>query len=144
MKLNDFYFSSEFEIEYLKDFSSEWFRNFCSSKSLSGIDRKVYGDSWKRVIPQQCYAALKIDGHRIAYGRGVIEKGYVGIYGVFVDKKYRRLGYGEILTKALMAYGKEKGCHMAYLQVEDDNPIAVSLYEKIGFEEQYQYWYLIK
>lgn len=80
----------------------------------------------------------------MAYGRGVMDRGYLGIYGVFVDPDFRRRGYGETITRELMAYGKKQGCTTAYLQVEMDNERAWTLYDKIGFREIYQYWYLLK
>lgn len=144
MDLDDLNFSPDLDIEILSDFSRQWFRDLCSAKSLSGIDKKVYGDSWKMVLPRQCFISLKKDGTRFAFGRGVLDSGYIGIYGIYVHEEFRRKGYGEVLTTALMAYGRDHGCQSAYLQVEDDNPKAIRLYEKIGFEEQYQYWYLLR
>ena len=144
LDLNPFSFDSRYNFEYLCDFSKDWYGELCDAENRSAIDRLVVAEAWKRVDPPQCYISLCLDGQRIAFGRGVMEDGYIGIFGIYVMKEYRGNGYGEIITKELLSYGKKKNCHTAYLQVEDDNKKAMKLYEKIGFAEAYQYWYLLK
>jgi ribosomal protein S18 acetylase RimI-like enzyme len=46
--------------------------------------------------------------------------------------------------KALLSWGQEGGAESAYLQVMRDNGPAIRLYEKLGFEEIYPYWYRVK
>jgi len=144
LDLSGYNFESDLKFEYFSNFSGEWYRELCDAESRSAIDRKVVAEAWKMVIPDQCFIALKKDGKRVAFGRGVMDSGYMGIYGIYVAEKYRRRGYGEIITKQLLSYGKKSGCHNAYLQVEAGNPNGINLYNKIGFEQQYQYWYLLK
>jgi ribosomal protein S18 acetylase RimI-like enzyme len=43
-----------------------------------------------------------------------------------------------------LAKAKEIGAKKAYLAVVNNNIIAKTLYEKIGFQEIYKYWYRIK
>lgn len=144
VNLASFSNKNNMEFEYHTDFSKEWYRDLCDADGRSALDRKVVAEAWKMVVPDQCYISLKLKGSRIAFGRGVMDSEYLGIYGIFVNEQHRGKGYGEALTRELISYGKKQGCSTAYLQVEDDNPKAISLYEKIGFEEQYQYWYLLK
>ena len=46
--------------------------------------------------------------------------------------------------QALLAWGQRHGAYTAYLQVMCNNEPALRLYEKLGFQEKYQYWYRIK
>jgi ribosomal protein S18 acetylase RimI-like enzyme len=144
ISLDDFDYDSYEEFEFLRDFSKEWYRDLCDAENRSALDSLVVADAWKKVAARQCYIAIKKNGKRIAFARGVLERGYIGIYSVFVCHDFRGRGLGESLTRELMAYGKRAGCKEAYLQVEYDNAIARKLYKQIGFRDMYQYWYLLK
>ena len=85
-----------------------------------------------------------MDGTNVACVSVVIENGYVYIANVIVDEMYRGRGYGRRVCETLLAKAKEIGGHTAYLQVIQTNGIAVSLYEKLGFEKLYSYWYRVK
>jgi len=144
LSLKDRDSKSDCDFEYFTDFPKEWYRDLCDAEKKQPIDKLLMAEAWKRVVPSQCFISCLLDGKRIAFGRGVLDKGFIGIYGIFVNENYRGKGYGQMITEQLMAYGKGKGCHSAYLQVEEDNQKAINLYEKIGFKEAYQYWYLLK
>ena len=90
------------------------------------------------------YCIIKMDGTNVACASAVIESGYVYIANVIVDEMYRGNGYGRRLCETLLAKAKEIGGHTAYLQVIQTNGIAISLYEKLGFEKMYSYWYRVK
>lgn len=144
MDLADYAFQSDETFEYFEDFPRRWYLDLCRAEQRSEIDKKVVAEAWKKVVSPQCYISLVRDGRRVAYGRGVMEQGFLGIYGIFVDPEYRRRGLGEIVTRELMAHAGRQGCTKAYLQVEKHNDRAYRLYEKIGFREIYQYWYLLQ
>ncbi|MBO7136327.1 MAG: GNAT family N-acetyltransferase [Spirochaetaceae bacterium] len=38
----------------------------------------------------------------------------------------------------------KKGAHTSYLQVVQSNQIATHLYEKMGYNKSYSYWYRVK
>ena len=54
------------------------------------------------------------------------------------------MGYGEQLVRNLLMWGKQQGARAAYLQVMLNNAPALRLYAKIGFLEEYQYWYRVR
>ncbi len=58
------------------------------------------------------------------------------IANVAVHPDYRRRGIGHQLTEFALDYLRERGIHSAWLQVRDDNPTAVHLYQSLGFVEQ--------
>ena len=80
----------------------------------------------------------------IACGLGVLERGYVGLYDIYVDASCRRRGLGGDICTAIMQYGKSMGCHTAYLQCLTDNLGARALYDLLGYHETYHYWFRTK
>ena len=74
----------------------------------------------------------------------MLQAGYLGIFDIVIDLEYRKRGYGSRLMEAVFAWGQGRGAHTAYLQVMCNNEPALHLYEKLGFEERYQYWYRLK
>jgi ribosomal protein S18 acetylase RimI-like enzyme len=58
--------------------------------------------------------------------------------------EFRRQGAASALLYALADWGKQHKASQMYLQVMENNPPALALYAKAGFEKQYQYWYAQK
>jgi ribosomal protein S18 acetylase RimI-like enzyme len=46
--------------------------------------------------------------------------------------------------RALAVWGKARGAEQTYLQVMENNPPALALYERLGFNKLYEYWYACK
>jgi len=61
-----------------------------------------------------------------------------------VDSNFRRQGFGETIVKSLLNWGITNGVNTAYLQVMLNNPPALTLNDKLGFKEEYKYWYRVK
>ncbi len=89
-------------------------------------------------------ASIVQDGKMVACGLGVVERGCVGLYDIFVDPACRRQHLGQRLCAAIMEQGRRQGCHTAYLQVLSDNEAARKLYAGLGYQEGYHYWFRIK
>jgi len=53
---------------------------------------------------------------------------------IAVDKNQRRLGVGDLLMEAVVAYAWKNTCNSIFLEVRRGNKPAVSLYEKHGFK----------
>jgi ribosomal protein S18 acetylase RimI-like enzyme len=107
------------------------------------------GDSdrgpWQRiqqgVLPLCGYMRLDSEGETAAVAIGVVERGWLGVFGVGVAPEQRRLGHARRIMQALQAWGAAQGAAHSYLQVMTDNPAALALYDQIGYREAYQYWY---
>ena len=53
---------------------------------------------------------------------------------LFVDPEARRTGLGRALVEAALERARERGCARMELDVNEANPVAVALYESLGFE----------
>ncbi len=89
-------------------------------------------------------ATVYMNKKAVACGLGVMEQGHVGLLDIVVKEEYRGQGLGRILCQALLEKAKTRGATTGYLQVVDSNTTAKKLYEGLGFEKQYSYWYRIK
>jgi len=80
----------------------------------------------------------------VGYGLGVAEMRKVGIYNLFVQKEYRRMGLAQNLILKMKEWGIRKGADGFHLCVQGDNAGAIDLYKKVGFKEIFKYRYLVK
>ena len=124
--------------------SEAWHAAYARMNNVSAERRALHEGILRAILPDKCYASIRVDGRSIACGLGVAQAGYLGIFDIVVDTNYRKQGHGENLMTALLDWGVRQGVGTAYLQVMCDNEPALRLYEKLGFEEKYQYWYRIK
>ena len=83
--------------------------------------------------------ALKGAGLRL----GVVEDNKIGIYDIRVESSFRQNGIGARICRAIMEEGKKEGAQKAFLHVSATNRPAVRLYQGLGFEEAYTYWYRV-
>ncbi len=98
----------------------------------------------QHIAPQKCLAAVYIDGQIASVGLGVIDRGFLGLFDIVTEPSMRKHGYGNQLMLYLLNWGKANGAEYAYLQVMMSNSPALNLYEKLGFQEAYRYWYRVK
>ncbi|MEZ4669566.1 MAG: GNAT family N-acetyltransferase [Anaerolineae bacterium] len=96
------------------------------------------------VAPQKCLAAVFEDGTIAAQGLAVLDQNYLGLFDIVTEPNLRQRGFGYQLLLYLLNWGKANGAEYAYLQVMPNNEPALRLYEKLGFNEVYQYWYRVR
>jgi ribosomal protein S18 acetylase RimI-like enzyme len=116
--------------------------------SFSNYTDKVKIETSKQILENVkssmiCGRIVK-DGIPVACGSAVIERGYMALLNIVVDEAQRGKGYGRELCESLLAESKKIGAHTTYLQVVQDNVTAVNLYEKLGYNTVYSYWYRVK
>lgn len=85
-----------------------------------------------------------VDGTPACCGLGVALDGVVGLFDVATSPAARGQGLATRLCAGLMAWGRERGAHTAYLQVVETNATAIRLYERLGFGVAYGYGYRVK
>ncbi len=122
--------------------TTTWFKAYTT---LNQVPNQHQDTLHQMLMLQQLptYYAVLHDANGVicAVGLAVQDKEWVGIFDVVVGEPYRRQGYGKRLMHTLLAWGKKQGAHHAYLQVNDANTTAQRLYQQLGFQEAYHYWY---
>ena len=124
--------------------SDQWLEGFLTMNGTADAQRDAASAMLKSIHYPIAAASIQENGKMVACGLGVLERGYVGLYDIFVDKDCRRRGLGRDICAAIMNNGKERGCCGAYLQVLSDNLGARALYRQLGYEENYEYWFRTK
>jgi N-acetylglutamate synthase len=119
--------------------SKRWVREAAEAYGGDKADDAILMQIVSRIRPKAAFATLNLDDKPVAWGLGVVERGYVGLYDVVVSPDLRGIGLGRRVVSSLMAWGCQEGAHSAYLQVREENEVALSLYRTTGFETAYRY-----
>jgi GNAT superfamily N-acetyltransferase len=88
-------------------------------------------------------ARVMMHGNIAGIGLGVVEGDWLGIFSIRTLPEFQRRGVAWSLNCALAMWGEDLGAQRVFLQVESDNHPALALYESMGFETMYTYWYRI-
>jgi ribosomal protein S18 acetylase RimI-like enzyme len=67
-----------------------------------------------------------------------------GILDMGTRVEQKRQGKGRRLLAAALKWAKSRGADTAWLQVESDNHAALAMYEALGFEPAYTYFYFVE
>lgn len=132
------------EVVVSGEMTDQWLDGFLTMNGTADKQRQAAARMLKNIHYPIAAAAIYQDGKMIACGLGVIERGHVGLYDIYVDAGCRRRGLGGDICTAIMNAGKAQGCDRAYLQVLADNFGARALYKQLGYEESYGYWFRVK
>jgi ribosomal protein S18 acetylase RimI-like enzyme len=118
-----------------------WLAAFARMSAIKGQNRILHERILASIIPSRAFACLSSGGQIAACGLGVLQDGHLGLFDIVVDPDLRRRGYGEQVVRDLLAWGKHNGAHTTYLQVMLNNPPALALYARVGYQAAYSYWY---
>src|SRR5258706_362475 len=126
-----------------EDVTEAWLAAFWRMSGTPAEKRATHERMLRSILPRKRFASFTVDGQVIACGLGVLQDRLLGMYDIVTDPGLRRQGYGRRLIETLFAWGKRDGAQRSYLQVMLNNPPALALYAKLGFQEAYRYWYRI-
>lgn len=121
-----------------------WLEGFLTMNGTAHAQKTAAMTMLKNIHYPIAAASVWEKGRMIACGLGVMERGCVGLYDIYVDETCRRRGLGADVCAAIMQAGKNMGCTHAYLQVLSDNAGARALYKKLGYQQDYEYWFRTK
>ncbi|HEY3182704.1 MAG TPA: GNAT family N-acetyltransferase [Gaiellaceae bacterium] len=79
----------------------------------------------------------------VAIGRGVAVDGWLGVTSMVTVPEARRRGHAREILGVLVAWGRDRGCTRAVLQVESTNAPARALYAGFGFRPSHEYRYVV-
>ena len=120
-----------------------WFEPYFAFENMEDemkqeLTRKIHA----KVSVHQVYIRAIHEEKVAAVASLAIESGYSLLHNVVVAPEFRGIGLGRKLCQAAILKSKECGASYLYLQVMQNNPVALNLYKKLGFEKQYTYYYL--
>ena len=124
--------------------TDRWLEGFLTMNGTPEDQKAAAKEMLSSIVYPIAAASVWEDGEMIACGLGVLERGYVGLYDIYVDANHRRQGLGQDICSAIMQAGKARGCHTAYLQCLTSNTGARAMYARMGYEETYAYWFRLK
>ncbi len=125
--------------------TDEWLEAyFALEHCTNSATRETAVQMMHMIQPRTFYCRIEVDGKSVACASAILERGYVTLVHVIVDEEYRRQGYGRQLCEALLAEAVKHGAHTAYLQVLQNNAPAIHLYETLGYQKIYSYWYRVR
>ena len=97
------------------------------------------------VRPKETIAAsIELDGRMVASGLAIRDRDYAGIYAIYVSPSCWKRGYARAICSTLLREARLLGARRAYLQVVAGNTRARRLYESLGFDDFYMYWFRSK
>lgn len=125
--------------------TDEWISNlFRLNGTTNPTHLSIVPAMFKAIPKETIVARIEINGRMAASGLGILDRQHAGIYAVYVDENYRRKGYARAICSAILEAASHKGMTHAYLQVVKGNVNARHLYETLGFEYRYTYWFRSK
>ena len=88
------------------------------------------------------FASIERDGMTVAVGSACFSHGWCGVHGMRTLPVARKQGAAGSILAAFAREARERGVDQAFLQVEEGNAAARSLYARLGFETawRYRYW----
>jgi N-acetylglutamate synthase len=116
-----------------------WLKDVAAAYGGDKADHARLTEIVERIRQPAGFATLLIDDKPAAWGLGVVERGFVGLFDIVVAPDLRGLGLSKQIVCALVAWADKAGAERAYLQVRADNEVARDLYRTLGFTDAYRY-----
>lgn len=125
--------------------SSKWILSLFDLKHTTNEIHRRIVPSMYQAIPKKTIAAHIEDEHGrfVAMGLGILDRDYIGVYAIHVDRAYRRRHYARAICQSILEEGMRLGATKAYLQVVQGNTAAKKLYQSLGFNQLYTYWFRV-
>ena len=131
-------------VSFTNSIPSVWIESLFDLKgTVNAIHRAVVPSMYRAILKETICASIVQNGVIVATGLGILDRDYIGIYAIHVREDFRGKGYARQICTGLLCKGMEKGAQKAYLQVVENNLPAQKLYESLGFQYFYTYWFRV-
>lgn len=141
LNLNGWRGRVESKVQLTEALTPQWFTGYWRTSGNPAKHESAARQILSNILPGHVFASINVEDQLVAFGLGVLQNGYFGLYDIVTVPAYRRQGLGRTIVEALISWAWAHSAHTAYLQVMLNNPPALALYEQIGFQPAYHYWY---
>jgi len=123
--------------------AATWLDVFQKVSGKRGTDQAVHLEILHRIVVPCAWAVHSVSEPDLGCGLGVLVDDKLGLFDIATRVEHQRRGLARQLCEGLLAWGAHRGARTAYLQVVATNAAAISLYQQLGFEIAYRYWYRV-
>jgi N-acetylglutamate synthase len=109
----------------------------------TGSRLAAYARLLRDIGPPSVAVLAELEGQPAAVGMGVVERGWVGVFGLATRVDARGRGAASAVLRALARAALGESCPGLYVQVEVDNEVAQHLYRGVGFTASHGYHYRV-
>lgn len=132
------------ETEILGAPTDEWMKAYELGSGYKTESMMIRRSLMIRSSLPKAFGTASINDKLVAVGLGVQSDEWCGLFNIATIPKHRRSGAGTAVSYRLLSWAQTLGASKAYLQVETENYPALTLYQQLGFESLYEYWYRIR
>lgn len=136
------YYPEDVVVQLRDRITDEWITSLFHLNGTTNPTLRRIVPSMFKAIPKEIIAAfIEQNGKVAACGLGILDRGHIGLYAIYVDPGCRRKSYARCICSSILAEAYKKGAGHAYLQVVKGNQLAKRLYQSLGFADFYTYWF---
>lgn len=133
------------EVIVSQSIQREWIDSLLTLNGTTDIIHKsIVPTMYNAIAKDTICVSIQSQGVIIGTGLGILDRDYVGVYAIYVREDFRKTGLARSLCTCILKEGIKKGAKKAYLQVVAGNDPATWLYQSLGFQNFYTYWFRVK
>ena len=118
-----------------------WFEDYVNVKSFSREYADLFSRNIKNSVEEFVTFALIDREQLLAMAYATIMGRCMVINDIFVLERYRRLGYGKKMLKAMLSKGLQKKCEIVICDVTKDMQESIKMLQSESFDLLYNYKY---
>jgi ribosomal protein S18 acetylase RimI-like enzyme len=130
-------------VEIMSRVSDTWLAAALGMRGVAGEEREIFRLLHRAIAVDAGWGLIRLNSQAVACGCVSVERGWSGLTGIYVHRDVRGHGLARKITEALMSWARERGARRMWLQVDQTNEAAISLYSSLGFRTAYTYHYRV-